>query len=788
MKVSYLLRILFILNALFFCWGPVPSVQAKSIQPIPKNSEAESTCTALDLAFVIDQSKEMSRIDPDQIRINAIHWMIDVLGYDRLMQCPDTVHRVTVISFSGTISSDPAMQVSEISVDLDISPINPDPTKADPWSDWATVHQSIVSSVKPQKLHERNFQSLYDAINEAADKLIDAPDIGTGKREKAIILMIGGNGAPCTTDQKCAYYAVPYYQRQLIDLFQKKLQSNISFWTLLYGTEISPSNPFDFPEFWETVSDPFGGKVFDLGDANLDTARTLMKIYQNLSPRPGLKEVCGSTYIDPIVEKAAFSIYSENPQSRIIFTSQVGSEINSTPQAGINQLLYSTNTDSGPSNVLDYVFKNPTPGMWQFDAACSNQQALVYMQVSRAKEMQLLSPQEKLAQYKEPGKLFDITDLNYLQVQVVDAQKQPIPSPLGFDAVGTGEVDVPGQSAYPLTFHYENGIYTSNEALPVSVAGDIPWKADFTFAPADPQSDSEAQVIHLEGKYTVAVRKPFVLKLEKPTGGQQFTVHGAMLSDYWMEAKPFDVQVRVAPRDAGDTIENMKLPFTDDLNAKIKVTLINTKTNHFEEVWLEQSKDDPFLFKGQVGSTLEEEGEYAVVASFTGSYDTDNYRYVQTEVSTNVQRFDIWSTKPENYKAVAGVISTIILALLLLFLYQITNPVSGYLIFSAPIPDQPPFATINLQKFGRRRVILEQQALLKESLLLANLETVVVKKNRPFGGKHVISVSERDILVPIICELENPQNGQRLLVGDTSKGYKIEYSATPPDDSRRDGR
>lgn len=788
MKVSCLFQVLFILNALFSYWGSAPSIQAKTIHPILTNSEARSTCTALDLAFVIDQSKEMSRIDPDQIRINAIHWLIDVLGYDRLMQCPDTVHRVTVISFSGTISSDTAIKVSEISIDLDISPIDPDPTKVDPWSDWAYVHQSIISSVKPQKLHERNFQSLYDAINTAADKLIGAPNIGTSKREKAIILMIGGNGAPCTTNLKCAYYAVPDYQEQLTDLFQKKLQSDISFWTLLYGTEIEPANPFNFPEFWETVSGPFGGKVFNLGDANLDTARTLMKIFQNLSPRPGLKEVCGSTYIDPIVEKAAFSVYSENPQSRIIFTSKVNPEINSTPLTGINQLLYSTKTDSGPLNVLDYVFKNPTPGVWQFDAACSNQQALVYMQVNRAKEMQLLGPQEKLAQYKEPGKLFDITDLHYLQVQVIGTQKQPIPSPAAFAAVGMGEVDVPGQPAYPLTFRYEDGVYTSNEALPVNVAGDIPWKADFTFTPADPQLNSEAQVIHFEGKYTVAVRKPFIIKLEKPAAGQQFTVHGAMLSDYWMATKPFDVQVRVAPRDAGDAAENMTLPLTGDLKAGIKVTLINTKTNHFEDVWLEQSKDDPFLFKGQVGSKLEEEGEYAVIASFTGSYDTDNYRYVQTEVSAKVQRFDIWSTKPENYKAAAGVISVIILALLLLLLYWITNPVSGYLVFSAPIPDQPPFAAINLGKFGRRKVTLEQQALKKESLLLANLETVVVKKNRLFGGKHVIRVLERDIPVPIKSELETPQNRQRLPVGDTRSGYKIEYSATPPNDSSRDGR
>lgn len=787
MKLKILYRLFLVINVLFFFWSSTPTTQAKTIQSVLTTSMPSSDCTAVDLAFVIDQSKEMARIDPNQVRINAIHWLIDVLGYDRLMQCPDTVHRVTVVSFSGTINTDSSQQVSETSVDLDVTPINPDPTTSNPWGDWAAMHQSIISSISQQKLNERNFQSLYDAIDIAADKLSDAPNIGTGKREKAIILMIGGNGAPCTVNLKCTHYSVSGYQKRLEDLFKTKIQNTITFRALIYGTEIEPGNPFKFPEFWKTISEPYGGELYEIGEPNIDTAKSLMKIYQTLSPRPGLEEICGTTFIDPIVEKAAFSVFSENPQSRIIFQSQTNQQIKNTPQAGVSELIYSTNTGPGPSNYLDYVFKNPIPGLWQFDAACSNKQALVYVQVIHANQMQLVGPKEKIAQFKEQDQIFDPADLHYLQVRVVDSQQKPMPSPSDFAGVGRGEVDVPGQAAYPLTFRYEyeNGVYTSNEPLPVNIAGDIPWKADFTFTPANPQGDTEAQVIHFEEKYSVAVRKPFIIKLENPTVSQRFTLHG-LPGDHWMKTKPFVVQVRVAPRDNSDSAEGLTLPLTGDLKKAIKVTLINTKTNHYQDLWLEQSKDDPFVFKGQIGDALEEEGDYSVVASFTGTYDIENYRYVNTEASTKIQRFDTILTDPKNWIATAGVISAIILALLLLLLYRITNPVSGYLVFSAPIPNQPPFAIINLRKYGRRKVTLEQQGLLKKSLLLANLETIVVQKNRLFGGKHVITVREHAIPVPITSELEEPQNSQRLPVGDTRKGYKIEYSDTSPDDLHND--
>ncbi len=798
-------RIFLILNIFCSYLGFAPSQQAKIIQPVLNNNEVRLNCTAVDLAFVIDQSQEISNIDADQVRINAIYWLIDVLGYDRLMQCPDTVHRVTVISFGGTGDPNSTFRTSETSVVLDITPIDPVPTTANPWNDWATEHKSIVDSIKLQKFNERNFQSVYDALNIATHKLNDAPDIGTVDRKKAIILMIGGNGAPCTSSLKCAHHDIPEYKEQLDDLFEEEIEEKISFWTLLYGTEVEPTSPYKFAEFWETVSGPFGGKVFDLVDVDLDTAKTFMSIYQTLSPHPDLKEVCGSTSIDPIVEKVAFSIFSKGKQAKITFMSQMNSKISSTGQAEVNKLLYFTNTAGGPLTILDYVFKYPIPGEWQFDASCSDKQALVYVQVNRTKEMEFLGPNEKLAQYKEPGKLFDATDMHYMQMQVVDSQKKPVPSLIAFAAVSKGEVDVPGQEPYPLTFHYKDGVYTSNEALPVNVAGEIPWKADFTFQPADMRSGNEPQVIHLEGKYTVAVRKPFIIELEKPDAGQRFTVHGGALSDYWMKTKPVDVQVRIAPRDAGDNAENISLPLTGDLNAAIKVTLINTYTNQSQDIWLEQSKEDPFLFKGQVGSMLNEEGEYVVVASFNGTYDLDNYRFVQTEASTKVQRFDTWATEPGNYKAAAGIISAIIMALLLLLFYRISNPVSGYLLFSAPIPDQPPFVTINLSEIGRRKVTLTQSSLKEKSRLLDNLEKIEVKKDRLFGGKHVVSVRESGIQTVITEELDPSwvADGQTAgdtqeldqslatedqTVGYTNKGYKIKYSATPPVGAPKGGR
>ena len=65
----------------------------------PSDQEkVRNDCIPINMIIIVDQSNDF---DQEGMRFESIKWFINLLGYDRLMNCPQVEHHVGVIGLSG---------------------------------------------------------------------------------------------------------------------------------------------------------------------------------------------------------------------------------------------------------------------------------------------------------------------------------------------------------------------------------------------------------------------------------------------------------------------------------------------------------------------------------------------------------------------------------------------------------------------------------------------------------------------------------------------------------------
>lgn len=748
--------------------------------------DQSDTCIPVDLVFVIDQSKDMLKDDPHGMRVETIKWLFNFLGFDRLLACPDSIHRVALISFN-----------NQSSVQLELTSIKPEPTSVASWTDWESQYSQLIAPVQEINTQVRNSESLQGALKLAANMLSDAPDIGIGQRKKAIILIIGGDGAPCSEGENCAYYLMDQAQKDIKKQLDDSLDSDSSLWVLTYRSNNNNEdeddgnlyNKYSFDEFWEDKTKQYQGKFYPNLNSKGEIAigRAMMDIFLSLSPRSDVEDVCGTLYIDPFLDKVGFNLLLEKPEKDVRFQSEIGNsseQVTGGALASSGQgakLLYTTSTGS-PLKTLYYLYGYPVPGRWEVSADCNNNKALVFAQFARSKRISIVEPLEPLPQYEEDSRLFDPEFPYYLKVQVEDIQGVAIREYQPYQADTVGKLIAPDGKEYELIFHYEDGLYISNEPLSVNKIGDYIVRIDLRAPFADPNLQGQyIQNLHFEGKYTVAPITPFALQLETPTSSSHVSVHGNLF-DHWLKPRPIDVKVRLQLRSSNDNLDSLDQILRSDPSKTIKIILYYPASQSTEEAWLEPSATDPLLFVGKVGGDVVSPGSYSLKTSFEGKYDSEKYRLALNPAGERVEfkRGDGLFEAPLFYYFLLFFLAIIGLWFAWQEIWKRTNIAKGYLLFIPPGQDMKPFVVLELTEQNRRRVVYDQETLRAKSWLLSNLVSITTDSSKLIGGKQKFILVEKKVDKEEIKEMLVEKEIENITLVTTSVEYKIQYSTFPP--------
>lgn len=697
-----------------------------------ETSEAQFSCTPIDVVFVIDQSLDLQKDDPSGSRILAVRWVINLLGASNLLECQDTVDRVAVITYS-----------DEFSEPLGLTWIRLNEKSDAPFKNWSNEYRNIASKINPKFEGNRNIEAMKDALSEASYILRQAPDEGAKERKKVVVLISGGDGTPCTEKFPCGYEDVKKYKREIEDLLSKNYKG-ISLYVITFGADPGidyMGTPYGFGMFWNTESSKYSGKYDALGKGGVEIARVLMKDLQSLGKWSRLHEVCGSVDIEPFTEYLFFSVFNNLSLSRVTFHSQ---GVNPPPEP-TTPLFMDVNNESKKIFDLNYLFKYPVAGRWEFDAPCSSGDSVVFMQSTYVQQLthQLVALEKNgqnvqqvsnpIPQYKEVSPTYDPERPYFLRLQVVDSSGEPFPNQLNYLADGKIFIKSPGGSEYTISTLFSNGYYTTIEPLPVNEVGDYSWKAELIYPSFGTSQEINKNALLDEGKYTVYQVEPFILQIESPSSGQVIPIHGHLF-DRFMKVLPVEVRVRVKWRDEGEKVLNLEDALGDATLVKAIISYEDSSGKHEQERILYRSSSDPLLYRGEINNLPSLKGAYFLKVSLEGQYNQENFRYVEDLNSSKIEfiREDGLYQQPRFY--IFSFIGFVFMIIILSFIYQHTNNVSGFLVFTSPVDNISPFEVIDLRKYYRRKIKISRDELIGRCRLLKDIELIEVKRNGFFWG------------------------------------------------------
>ena len=325
----------------------------------------------------------------------------------------------------------------------------------------------------------RNLPSLEQALREAEAKLTGGTD-----GNNAIVVLMGGGGAPCGDIERCAVYNVQNYQGKnkgyekiVSDLNEEGIDLSI----IAFGDE--PDSAFDRAiQFWGVLGRSWpritrGFHYLRYDEVGVNAAREMAEVFLRLSQRADTAKVCGSATVDPMLDKVHFSLLSTDRfVLDAIFKYDVEGKTLEAPGAGrrtgdggrgscctrgrrwAKRLTCSTmytvtrRRRSGGSTAIR------TP-RWPICRCCGRMKIVVVTPLGEI-------VQSQAGQKNKPD--------DFIRFRIVDQEGATIPETKGLESQVTGTIDLGEDEPYRLTFDYDDKTqeWKSNEALPAEDTGD----------------------------------------------------------------------------------------------------------------------------------------------------------------------------------------------------------------------------------------------------------------------------------------------------------------------------
>lgn len=731
-KSSFFTLVFMSITCSLFGYTTVKASQVDSYnlyQPGTQTKIAE-ICTSIDFVFILDLSEDGYKKEPAGIGVNFLKWMIGVLGYEDLLRCPDVKHSVAVIGLGEQLVDRPELLV------LPQTPINPTDVK-DP-KGWANQRNDPNGMYKfTTKIYgSREYKS---AFLKAAEYLS-----ASSGQKKAIFLIDGNGGAPCTMSKLCASYQIEPYVKELKQLVSEKLPfvPNVGPYINVYAypmetltnnrsVEQIQKDKTILSSAWRDIAADHKGMVYEIGK-EYDYATKIMEFFidqsaaQNTSQTASSIKVlngCKSIYIDPAVNQIAYYVYKETAQSK--FTLQFndgekeykfnGEPLQDLPLEIIEPLPNSQVVGQAKAGEF-YILNHPVAGEWKIVDNC--QVKVYFWDLQKDLQIKQIEPAEPLKQYDENNSESDAKKPARLKFTLFDENSEkPIVQHPKYPIVITGDVTYPdGKTIKKLTFMFDKASknFVSQEVLPVRLDGKYTWKITIQVPkaeilrisqPGNLTTENIARQVVQEGSYEVKKVIPFKLVFTKPAPDtNKITLHKLPSLDNPMgvfQVLPFPVQVEIV--DMNNNAIPGEFLLLSNPNQTIEATLTHIETKESQKVYMNNQIDDTSLFKADIGEQLSQTGDYILTIKFVGVIDEEKYRQSgelaekDSIITKQLVREDNLITTPSLWATFYLTLTGLVLLFTAIFRYTHTNHVTGSLVFSAPILNQP-IHEVNLGK------------------------------------------------------------------------------------------
>jgi hypothetical protein len=593
-KILYALVIILVA---FCSFTPVMA----NYQAAVKNSDTvlASSCYALDVIFIVDQSESMSDqfspTDPSVQRQSAVQAMIDWLAENSLDICPGTRHQVGVISFGSTVEEN-----------LPLTEISPST-----FQEMRMLEEDLNKNIVAENLGATSPLGAF----EKAKQMFSGVDIKDGAPRKQVIVFLtdgqindgSGNegiGSLGKTKEladwvnsnflfdpallkreRClnelvesfgGYDKIPYEKQneclQQFDVKAAAYQNSTYLYMVLmnYGQSWSP----DIRKIYQDMASVHGGDVMDFFEKGEDNRNGIPSYFQTVLSRlagiPSGEVDCNPIAVNPYLDKATFVFYK--------FAADTNVKLSYTDVDGIEHTISDGKSDNGGFDLEKddgyekygtnerYIFNHPYPGIWSIKSdRCTNGGVSAFYQEVKINPGGYSLPFTKIPQY-DIAPYYDESDPTYLTYQMHDSAGNVILNSdqdiFSVNVISTVTDKNGKEYPYTLVWDKTDNLFRATEPLQVPIAGIYKVSFKGTTMMHDPNVlnastglsetfKNSTELFNHEGlEFNVGAVTPFVTSLETPKAGEVLNqIHGTILEGWPLPVKPILIKAQVAWRD-----------------------------------------------------------------------------------------------------------------------------------------------------------------------------------------------------------------------------------------------
>lgn len=714
---------------LFSLFSSVPAFPVRAEQAVAVETETTGECSNLDVIFLVDQSRSMGGLplpdnplgnDPTLQRKYAVEGMIDMLVDLTLGQCPESYHRIGIISFG-----------DEAEVDLPMSNIAP----ADS-AEAIRLRDQLKASVRAVNLGKTNTWDAFLKAKQMFDNAGPTP-AGTELRKRVIIQIT--DGFPCLEQLYC-----PDYQSNTISLRTKVAQqfpfsadllvqencmadlqqryvddengippeeintclsehvvapgsykNSTYIWTVLLKSETAYPN--GVLENLENISDAHAGSMIQLSRNRSDIPAAIREILSQLAGvRPNVLD-CGKSFaVNPYLRRMVVNAYGIDNSTQITMKYKDASGTPHSVTGGVDSsgaIMVSEYYTYGSNER--YVIDYPYPGLWELTSSQNCNGLDVYydpVQIDPTLYTPNLPdqvPQYDRSPYSDPNQPF------YLEYQLLQrGERNPIPQA---DAaifainVQLTVTDPIGKTiTYPMSYIPSETLFRSTKPLEVPAAGEYIIRIEGTslMHEGEPVVDttnlSDAYTTRFkifenaDVKYKVFPVQPFLINVVSPEAGSMSrSVHASILQGWPLNLESFPVRVRITDRQ-DNILTNLDDIFVDPSQA-FQATL-SGGSNSSTPVALQPDPNIPGEFISELPG-VDLVGSQTLTISSIDTAIQEQYVPDDPKVEVNFTRADYLWTAPVFYIFLFWFLVALCAGIIGYTIWNHNNKVSGTLRF-----------------------------------------------------------------------------------------------------------
>ncbi len=769
--LSRIYRVFAVLMAFSIIFSATDVMKAQAMAVVEKEqvtlqAATSSPCSNLDVIFIVDQSDSMSRNDAIKNRKYAVEGMIDILVDLAMNQCPDSRHRIGVISFGAE---------ERTRVDVELYDIDPG---------TATDARRIREELRPRVIADNLGSTYPEPAFVEAEKMFERNQVDEAEpRKKAIIFIT--DGLPCGKSgcEGSDYNANTIALRSLVDgrfSFASDLKSRESCLADVrkdYQNNTPPvekttacleSYPVSFESYGESTylftlllhnsdEDYVPSAISQLDGMSQDYSGYVRKNQRQNQIPSSLREILSqlvgvrpslltgpSFAVNPYLNRMIVTAYKQSADVQFTLSYKDAEGTTHTIQGGQATGGFTLDPDNGYYQFganETYTILNPYPGIWNMSTSNPSGLDVFYQPIQS--DFRQTAPFSQIPQYdREP--FFNEADPFNLEFTLFDDSNngavilQSDKALFAID-VQANVTDPDGKEiTYPLKWDIDKKNFIAEQPLQVPLAGtykiSIVGKTRIHEGEPVVESANENQVFDktltlfsVDGEFSGLDVTPFeIVALSPVTGETKIGIHGTIMDGWPLPVSVFPVRVKITDEN-GNILPNPDSIFINQEDAiTAQLTYLPKVEDGEEDEELEEAinteiiilQPDPAVpgeFIGQF-QNFGYEGSHILTLTVGVDKMEQGYWTYRREVKVEFSRDDCLMCRTSTYYGILGIIIATILTIIAYNIAIRTNKVSGSLILvdgSAPIAEFGLYNGTNFRKIKNRELDPYPQLALK---------------------------------------------------------------------------